>query len=323
MAVIPFKCSIEDKTERFLPKFYSNKNIQETNFVINPKILIQYDDELPTKFLEKIGIHSAISKKYPIVWVEEPHTNMIFPYWLQTKYWEEFENLFEKKIKIKDLSEKTKEYFIYSSIIIPENTLTTEYKNNLFTYYNKLATELAVNEYIILKNILNPINLSAYRYHIRNLELKEMFAETDIQVENRKNIKNEPLMRYFHLQVSKLVNFLTGEKIIPSYSFLAIYPKGSELKKHIDRDQCKWNISLALDMCPEEVEPEKAWSIYIESNKKNTDKENIIEIKLGIGDAVLYRGNQLQHWRNKLTEHDKFYACFFHFVDYKFEDSLI
>lgn len=321
MAVIPFKCSIDDKVERFLPKFYPSLE-DNTSFIVNPKIFIQYDDELHPSFLEKIGLHPSISKKYPIVWVEDPNTYMIFPYWLQGKYWEEFELLFEKKILPEQLSPKSKEYFFYTSIIIPEKSITKEFKNDLFNKYNKLATQLVFDEYIILKNIVNPINISNYRYHIRNLEVKEFFCETDKQVEGRKNIKNEPLMKYFHFQINRLVNLLTGEKIMPSYSFLAIYPNGSELKYHIDRPQCKWNISLALDMCPEEKKDTDSWPIYIKSNE-DTDKEKIIEVKLGLGDAVLYRGNKLYHWRDKLTQHDKFYACFFHFVDSKFEDSLI
>jgi len=75
-------------------------------------------------------------------------------------------------------------------------------------------------------------------------------------------------------------------KLMPTYSYMRVYEKGSVLKKHTDRYSCEVSTTLNLggDM----------WPIYL----KDTE-EKVIEIKLEPGDMLIYSGCELEHWRDE------------------------
>ena len=70
-------------------------------------------------------------------------------------------------------------------------------------------------------------------------------------------------------------------KLIETYSYARIYKNGDELKRHKDRYSCE--ISTTMYLGGDE------WSIYLEPN---------IEVNLEQGDMLMYKGCDLEHWRN-------------------------
>ena len=75
----------------------------------------------------------------------------------------------------------------------------------------------------------------------------------------------------------------TELKLNETYSYARIYKKGDELKKHKDRYSCE--ISTTLHLGGEQ------WSIFLEGK----------EVKLGVGDMLIYSGCELEHWREPFT----------------------
>ena len=75
-------------------------------------------------------------------------------------------------------------------------------------------------------------------------------------------------------------------KLMPTYSYMRVYEKGSILKKHKDRYSCEVSTTLNLGG--------NTWPIYL----KDTE-EKVIEIKLNPGDMLIYSGCELEHWRDK------------------------
>ena len=71
--------------------------------------------------------------------------------------------------------------------------------------------------------------------------------------------------------------------LIPTYAYARIYEKDSILHKHIDRKACDFSTTLNLGGDP--------WPIFIEGKK----------INLKPGDMLIYRGCELEHWREKFT----------------------
>lgn len=90
-----------------------------------------------------------------------------------------------------------------------------------------------------------------------------------------------------------------GKKLLPTYSYARLYKPGEELKKHTDRPACEISatVTLGFDGNP--------WSIYMAGNKVN----------MQVGDAVLYRGMDIEHWREKYTEGQWQAQVFLHYVD--------
>jgi|TARA_R100001440_G_scaffold33352_1_gene52270 hypothetical protein len=71
----------------------------------------------------------------------------------------------------------------------------------------------------------------------------------------------------------------TKLKLSPTYSYARIYKQGDELKRHKDRFSCEISTTMNLGGDP--------WSIFIES----------VEVKLKPGDMLIYKGQNLEHWR--------------------------
>lgn len=97
----------------------------------------------------------------------------------------------------------------------------------------------------------------------------------------------------------------TGKKLYPTYSYARLYKPDEELKNHRDRDACEISVSLCLDFEGD------SWPIYISHNQ---DKSNASEIIMEQGDAVIYRGCDVWHWRDKFK--GKWATqVFLHYVD--------
>jgi len=92
---------------------------------------------------------------------------------------------------------------------------------------------------------------------------------------------------------------ITGLKLTATYSFARIYKNGDVLERHKDRKSCEISTTLNLGGDP--------WAIYIdedpkhgkldENNLYHTDNAKGIEVNLEPGDMLVYRGHDLEHWR--------------------------
>ena len=89
---------------------------------------------------------------------------------------------------------------------------------------------------------------------------------------------------------------LTGKDLVPTYSYHRLYTTGTELTKHSDRASCEISTTLCLGYDVSNIDasvyPDWDWPMFIED--KN-GKE--IPINMKPGDMIIYRGDELQHWR--------------------------
>lgn len=97
------------------------------------------------------------------------------------------------------------------------------------------------------------------------------------------------------------VESITGLELLPTYSYARIYQYGNDLHKHKDRESCEISVTCKLGESKKYDYP-----IIIEGNEINLDQ----------GDAVIYKGCEVEHWRNRLDEPDYYLGqVFLHYVD--------
>ena len=96
----------------------------------------------------------------------------------------------------------------------------------------------------------------------------------------------------------------TELNLIPTYSYARIYKKGDVLKRHKDRYSCEVSMTMNLGGDP--------WPIYLEPSGE-TDKEGI-KVDLEPGDALIYRGCEVEHWREAF-EGENCGQVFLHYND--------
>ena len=95
------------------------------------------------------------------------------------------------------------------------------------------------------------------------------------------------------------MEFYTGFKLTPTYSYSRIYDRGAILGRHTDRPACEISVTVSIDSCKT-----FEWPIYLDGEK----------ILLDPGDAVIYKGCDLWHWRDEFLG-DWHHQCFLHYVN--------
>lgn len=112
----------------------------------------------------------------------------------------------------------------------------------------------------------------------------------DSQVPNSYNHYADPAMETLLVDLLPLMTHHTEMELIPTYSFLRIYKKGDVLRRHIDRPSCDISATIFLGGY--------TWDIFIQPSSSSSPKR----IKLGQGDMLIYRGSELEHWREPLQD---------------------
>lgn len=100
-----------------------------------------------------------------------------------------------------------------------------------------------------------------------------------------------------------VVERCTGLSLFPTYSYGRIYKHGDALARHLDRAACEISVSLNLGQTPDEP-----WPLHVQLG------EHDVPVKLRPGDALLYRGIELPHWREAYTG-ESLTQVFLHYVD--------
>lgn len=173
--------------------------------------------------------------------------------------------------------------------------------------------------------------------HLKNVVLKEdcdkLITQLKDLIANKQTVKDPqcPISEAVHgapifdALLEHLVPVFeeaSGKKLFPTYSYARLYAPGEELKIHTDRPSCEISATLTLGFEGE------VWPIYVANHDETKtsekrigehDKEfwlkNISRVDMGVGDAVLYRGQDKVHWREKYVEGKWQAQVFLHYVD--------
>lgn len=111
---------------------------------------------------------------------------------------------------------------------------------------------------------------------------------------NRWVLHNDAAARTLHAPLAPLVSHIAGEPLKPSFSYLIKYLEGASLEAHRDREQCAVTAVLQVDFEPEPtgVTP---WPLIF------VTPAGAEQVHLGFGDLIVFRGTQIEHYREPLT----------------------
>lgn len=98
-----------------------------------------------------------------------------------------------------------------------------------------------------------------------------------------------------------VVETVVGEELLPTYAYARLYSNGDELKKHSDRPACEISVTIQLGRSHH-----YAWPIYMGGER----------FDMGEGDGVVYRGCDIEHWREPCNGPKGYYSgqVFLHYV---------
>lgn len=114
----------------------------------------------------------------------------------------------------------------------------------------------------------------------------------------------DPLIEVL-LQASKeAVESATGKELLPTYSYARVYQPGEALKPHVDRPSCEVSVTVNVATTGE-ISP-----IYTQYQHNDPEKH-----LLDPGDAVIYLGCDVTHWRQPLKDGQINVQYMLHYVD--------
>lgn len=146
------------------------------------------------------------------------------------------------------------------------------------------------------------------------------FTPDGQQVPNAHSKYADPAMETMLLHLHSKVERRTGLTLHPTYSFYRVYRNGDELKPHTDRPSCEISATVCFNYSyyhydnsgydeygAQSARESYEWPIYMDGAR----------IVMSPGDMVIYRGIDLQHWREPFSPpgDDWHVQAFFHYVD--------
>lgn len=170
------------------------------------------------------------------------------------------------------------------------------------TAIEKIAFE--THGYVHLKNFLNPENCQEYVEQLKHI-VESGITIKDPQCPLSDAIHGHPVFDSLLEQLLPHFENVSGKKLFPTYAYARMYKPNDELKIHVDREACEISATVTLGF------EGKQWAIYMGDKDDGSDGN---EILMDVGDAVLYRGMEKYHWRNKF-EGEWQAQVFLHYVD--------
>jgi hypothetical protein len=249
-----------------------------------------------------------------MAWITDPGNAALQPFWLGP----EFSSLLSGA-KPGDpapymLSSQARRTLIMAGILVPDDHACQRRRQWAETV-SVTCTQFQQQGYAPVGRLIHPFHIAALRRYYRHQLRNGRLHLGDHQSPRRYVAHNEPVARFFHHQLTSAVAAIAGEPVKPSYVYLASYQPGAILKKHTDREQCEFSVTLCLDYSPE---PHCAtpWPLHLHKDS------GTVTVFQAIGDALLYRGGQLPHSREALPQGHTSTSVFFHYVREGFVGSL-
>ena len=113
----------------------------------------------------------------------------------------------------------------------------------------------------------------------------------------------DPLVEVLLKQAMDFISETIGHKLVPTYSFFRVYQPNEELSKHTDRPACEISVTVNVASLGE---PNK---IHMKAKGKESSA-----FALKPGDGVVYKGCEIEHWREPLNEGQLIVQFMLHYV---------
>lgn len=130
-------------------------------------------------------------------------------------------------------------------------------------------------------------------YYNQGIPPEMKYRYNDVQVEKSFAWYSPYCLESLATLMQPKMEAAVGKKLWPCYSYGRIYYNGAELVPHTDRPGSEYAATVAISR------PDSDWPIYF-TGLDGRDYELFLEP----GDACIYLGSQLRHWRRPFEGHE-------------------
>jgi len=131
-------------------------------------------------------------------------------------------------------------------------------------------------------------NTAPYAFAMKRLIDLGKGNDKEKQVPGAVSFYKEPFFETLLINLLPSIENQTGVELFKTYSYGRYYHLNEELKPHTDRKACEITASLCLQ------NEADSWPIWIK------DRNGVNHsFSMHAGDAVIFKGIELEHWREK------------------------
>jgi len=171
---------------------------------------------------------------------------------------------------------------------------------------NSAAEYFEQNRHVYLSNTVSREDCAKLTEYMFDLYDKGLL-EKDPQCPLSDSIYGSEIFDELLAQLAPPLSKQLGIELIPTYTYARIYRPNEILTKHKDRPSCEISGTMTLGFDP----GSGIWPIFF---GKNDDDIVGSLVEINVGDVVMYRGNELNHWRPPYKGQWQV-QVFFHYVD--------
>lgn len=308
-----FYCLLDELPLHLVPRrtIRAMRALGDGDLRLNPQCMVRQAKDLPEEFASRTDLFSDFALQGTIAWVPDAASGSLLPFWLGPVLESIVRELRPGEVVPSFVSAEFRFLLAGAGILVSNGIANSERQKMI----ESASVQFREKGYAPLGSLIHPFHVSALRRYYRYLIRTGKVDLGDGQSPRRYIAHNEPVTRFFHHLIAPTLSAVAGEPLKPSYVYMASYLSGAELKKHTDREQCEFSITLCLDFSPE---PALAtpWPIKLDT------PSGTVTVHQALGDGLAYRGTRLPHYRGPLGQGQTSTSIFLHYVSADFTGAL-
>lgn len=168
------------------------------------------------------------------------------------------------------------------------------------------------NRYYVIRDAVPPYLLHALAKSLESSRDAGIFGKLGDYQAKRYNALNDRSSRTLQFQLVDIWRRIILHNVVPSYVFYGGYQPGAVLPPHTDKPQCEFTISFTVNQRPY-LSP---WTLSLGSRskfdrndpfvgdpqEKMPPNDEVVDADLFAGDALVFMGRHLIHFRTKTLE---------------------
>ena len=179
------------------------------------------------------------------------------------------------------------------------------------------------DRYLFVKNFISPeLAKIITTYTLHQNKFNNQPEAGHAQVPGTHSIHGDHLMESLVEHTWPKMEELTGVELWPTYTFYRLYKQGDILKHHTDRPACEVSATICLgyDYCNLDAfkKTDYNWKLWVNNTangkKYGGDPKEDRGYEMKPGDAIVYRGCEIDHWREEFKGVMQS-QVFFHYCD--------
>jgi hypothetical protein len=303
---VRFACWLEDATSG-----QDTPTAADGVMLVDRTVTLQASATIPLSLVRRARFRERFLPDHPILWIDDAATGSLRPFWIRPKDFWVIRALSPGEPVPAPVPDRLRAALAGAGALVPSRERRAAAAHQAQA---AAAEALGATDLCMLDGMLHEAHRRALADYYERLIDTGSWPMGDDQVAGRYGWHNEPLSRFFHHQLTALVSRVAGRRVRPSYSYVSAYRGGAVLGRHLDREQCDYTVSLLLA----ESGPGVAggWPLHFDT------RDGTMTVTQRPGQAVLFRGTRVPHYRPPLPDHSTHTSLLFHYVPAEFRRTL-